>query len=104
MSVTFVLRRIASFLILSFRETPSIALSIPKKNHLEKHFTFLRVDYINPISTVDISFDPDSNMLTIYQKFPFITMPIGVHGYSMPLGHTEQVITTTTRRYRLWWK
>ncbi|XP_028165803.1 uncharacterized protein LOC114356688 [Ostrinia furnacalis] len=57
----------------------------PTNPSLETRFTYLKMEYINPVSKVVVSFDPATMVLTVHQKFPFLSMPIGVHGYSMPI-------------------
>lgn len=55
----------------------------------EKSFTFLKVEYLNPLSLVNISFDPVSSTLVIDQKFPFYYMTVTIYGYSMPIKTEE---------------
>ncbi|KAL0869136.1 hypothetical protein ABMA27_007430 [Loxostege sticticalis] len=57
----------------------------PDAPALEKQFTYLKVEYTNPVSPVVVTFDPRTFILKIHQKFPFFSLDIGVHGYSMPL-------------------
>ncbi|KAM3956538.1 uncharacterized protein ACR2FA_009446 [Aphomia sociella] len=69
--------------------TPIYTLNVtPQREDLEKRFTYLRAEYVNPVSKVTVDFDPHKMLLTVAIQFPFFSTPIGVGGYSMPLNKT----------------
>ncbi|XP_059053380.1 uncharacterized protein LOC131847749 [Achroia grisella] len=71
--------------------TPVYKLNVtPHHPDLEKRFTYLRAEYINPVSAVSVNFDPHTMIMTFYIKFPFLNMPLGVGGYSMPLSSASR--------------
>lgn len=61
----------------------------PVKEDLEPVFTYLRVEYYNLMSNVDISYDQNSSALNFHVKFPFVDIPIGILGYSLPIQVNE---------------
>ncbi|KAJ0173633.1 hypothetical protein K1T71_010782 [Dendrolimus kikuchii] len=64
--------------------TPIYKLNVtPSRHDVEKRFTYLRTEYISPMSKVSIGYDPKTYLLTFHIKFPFIDIPIGVIGFSM---------------------
>ncbi|XP_030024694.1 uncharacterized protein LOC115443438 [Manduca sexta] len=57
----------------------------PIRPDVEQRFTYLRVEYVSPLSKVSISLNPANFTLTFHVRFPFIDIPLGIVGYSLPL-------------------
>ncbi|PZC80906.1 hypothetical protein B5X24_HaOG213893 [Helicoverpa armigera] len=63
--------------------TPMYTLNVtPVRPDLEKRFTYLRAEYVSPMSTVDVVYNPDAHTMAFYIRFPFLNIPYGVVGYS----------------------
>lgn len=73
----------------TFWATPNHIFSLVSQNFQE--FTYFQVDYIAPISKVDVSFEPITKILTFNIYFPNMAIPIKIIGYSMPGSKNDRV-------------
>lgn len=51
---------------------------------LQKNITFLKVEYVSPLSIVQIEFDPDDMIILFYVLLPFLVIPYIITAYALP--------------------
>ncbi|XP_022818080.1 uncharacterized protein LOC111350670 [Spodoptera litura] len=61
----------------------------PQRSDLEQKFTYLRAEYVSPMSAVDVVYNDKTFSLSFYVRFPFLNIPFGIVGYSVKPSHSR---------------
>ncbi|KAJ8714022.1 hypothetical protein PYW08_007642 [Mythimna loreyi] len=71
----------------------------PTRPEFESKFSFLKIEYNSPMSPVEIEFNPKTNVIAFYIRFPFMDIPFGIVDLSESESDSEEEEESLFLRY-----